>query len=103
AVAAVDARLRPYRRGTRGEYVEVAAPGVDIVSAGTGGGRQAWTGTSFAVPFAAAALLRARAITRGDAEAARRLLREEARDLGAPGLDEIYGFGLVQSPGDRCW
>ncbi|MEL6476121.1 MAG: S8 family serine peptidase [Pseudomonadota bacterium] len=103
AVAAVDARLRPYRNGTRGDYVELAAPGVDILSAGAGGSRQTWTGTSFAVPFAVAAVLRARAITRGDPAAARTLLRREARDLGAPGLDEIYGFGLIQSPGDRCW
>jgi len=103
AVAAVDARLRPYRNGTRGSYVELAAPGVNILSAGTGGSRQPWTGTSFAVPFVVAAVLRARAITRGDPAAARSLLRQNARDLGARGPDQIYGFGLIQSPGERCW
>ncbi|MEM6679258.1 MAG: S8 family serine peptidase [Pseudomonadota bacterium] len=102
AVAAVDRRLRPYRQGNRGDYIDLAAPGVEVVSAG-GEATRAWSGTSFAVPFVAAALLRARAITQGDAEAAKRLLLEGARDLGAPGRDEVFGYGLVQSPGDRCW
>ncbi|MDT8345826.1 MAG: S8 family serine peptidase [Thermohalobaculum sp.] len=102
AVTAVDRRLRPYNRGTRGAYVEIAAPGVGIVSADGGGGSRRWSGSSFAVPFVAAALLRARAETRGDAYAARRLLAGAARDLGAPGRDFIYGHGLLQVPGDRC-
>ncbi|MEM1384169.1 MAG: S8 family serine peptidase [Pseudomonadota bacterium] len=102
AVAAVDRRLRPYRKGNRGAYVSLAAPGVEVVSAG-GSGTRNWTGTSFAVPYVAAALLRARALTQGDPVAARTLLETGARDLGAPGHDEVFGHGLVQSPGDRCW
>jgi subtilisin family serine protease len=103
AVSAVDARLRPYRNGTRGTYVEIAAPGAGIISAAPGGGKKAWSGTSFAVPFVAAAMLRARAVTDGQPDAARALLRRNARDLGAPGPDEIYGHGLLQMPGGRCW
>ncbi|MEL7173696.1 MAG: S8 family serine peptidase, partial [Pseudomonadota bacterium] len=102
AVAAVDRRLRPYRKGNRGSYIDLAAPGVDVLSAG-GSATRTWSGTSFAVPYVAAALLRARALTKGDAAAAKRLLKEGARDLGAPGRDEVFGHGLVQSPGDRCW
>ncbi|MEL6219535.1 MAG: S8 family serine peptidase, partial [Pseudomonadota bacterium] len=102
AVSAVDRRLRPYRNGNRGGYIDIAAPGVGVVSAG-GGATRAWSGTSFAVPYVAAALLRARALTNGDAAAAQALLLSSARDLGPPGPDEVYGHGLVQSPGDRCW
>ncbi|MEO1458563.1 MAG: S8 family serine peptidase, partial [Pseudomonadota bacterium] len=102
AVAAVDRRLRPYRNGNRGDYIDLAAPGVDVLSAGSTETRT-WSGTSFAVPYVAAALLRARALTRGDAAAARALLQAGARDLGAPGHDEVFGHGLVQSPGERCW
>ncbi|MEL7347439.1 MAG: S8 family serine peptidase, partial [Pseudomonadota bacterium] len=102
AVAAVDRRLRPYRNGNRGEYIDLAAPGVEVVSAG-GGATRIWSGTSFAVPYVTAALLRARALTDGDAAAAKELLLAGARDLGAPGRDEVFGHGLVQSPGDRCW
>ena len=102
AVAAVDARLRPYRSGTRGAYVEVAAPGVAIPSASADGRTGTFTGTSFAVSFAVAAMLRARARTGGDPDAARQLLSGTARDLGAPGRDDVYGYGLIQSPGKNC-
>ena len=102
AVAAVDARQRPYRRGTRGAFIDVSAPGVNVTSADAKGGATEWTGTSFSVPFVMAALLRAKAETGGDRAAALALLDRTARDLGAPGRDEVYGVGLVQSPGDRC-
>ncbi|MEM9782077.1 MAG: S8 family serine peptidase [Pseudomonadota bacterium] len=103
AVSAVDARLRPYRAGNRGSYLEIAAPGVGVVSAGGAAGRQAWSGSSFAVPYVAAALLRARAETAGDPIAARRLLAEQTRDLGPPGRDPIFGYGLLQTSLTRCW
>ncbi len=103
AVAAVDARIRVWRRGNRGGYVELAAPGVDVISAAPGGGVSRWTGTSFAVPYAIAAMLRARAETRGDPLAARRLLASVAQDIGPPGRDEASGYGLVRAPGRRCW
>ncbi|MCG8361219.1 MAG: S8 family serine peptidase [Kiloniellales bacterium] len=103
AVAAVDKRRRAYRNGTRGDYVEIAAPGVEIISAGPGAATTTWTGSSFAVPFVAAALLRARAETRGNPVEARALVARTAQDLGAPGRDEVYGHGLLQTPGARCW
>lgn len=102
AVAAVDARRRPYRRGTRGAYIDISAPGVGVSSADADGGTKAWSGTSFSVPFVMAALLRARAETDGDPAAARALVESRARDLGAPGRDEVFGIGLLQSPGNRC-
>ncbi|MEM6356017.1 MAG: S8 family serine peptidase [Pseudomonadota bacterium] len=103
AVTALDDRRRAFRSGNRGAYVEIAAPGVEVVSAAPDGGWQEWTGTSFAVPFVAAALLRARAETRGDAAAARALLAQKAADLGAQGRDEVYGYGLLQIRTGRCW
>ncbi len=102
AVAAVDARKRAWRGGNRGSYVELAAPGVDVPSAASGGGVTAWTGTSFAVPFAVAALMRARAQTGGDPASARTLLARTAEDLGAPGRDDATGFGLLRAPGTQC-
>ncbi|MEM1276422.1 MAG: S8 family serine peptidase [Pseudomonadota bacterium] len=102
AVSAVDERLRPYRKGTRGAYIEIAAPGVDIVSAGSAGGRKAWSGTSVAVPFVAAALMRARFATDGSPDAARQLLQTKALDLGPAGRDDLFGFGLLQVPAAGC-
>lgn len=103
AVAALDSRKRVWRGGNRGPYVEIAAPGVDVVSAAPGGGTAAWTGTSFAVPFAVAAILRARAEAGGDPEAARSLLARAAEDIGAPGRDDASGHGLARAPGARCF
>jgi subtilisin family serine protease len=103
AVAALDSRKRVWRGGNRGAYVEIAAPGVDVVSAAPGGGTTAWTGTSFAVPFAVAAVMRARAEAGGDPEAARALLARSAEDIGAPGRDDASGHGLARAPGARCF
>jgi subtilisin family serine protease len=102
AVAAVDTDLRPYRMGTRGDFVELTAPGVGIVSAGPEGSTRSWSGSSFAVPYVAAAFLRANAATRSQRAAARKLLVAGAQDLGAPGRDEVYGYGLVQNPWPEC-
>lgn len=103
AVAALDSRKRAWRGGNRGDYIEIAAPGVDVVSAAPGGGTSAWTGTSFAVPFAVAAMLRARAEAGGDPSAARAVLARSAEDIGAPGRDDASGHGLVRAPGPRCF
>ncbi|MER5767840.1 type VII secretion-associated serine protease mycosin [Streptomyces sp. NPDC001985] len=63
AVAAVGRDDRPAPFSASGEFVDIAAPGVDILSLGTGGpGHRVDQGTSFAAPFVAgtAALVRAR-------------------------------------------
>jgi minor extracellular protease Epr len=100
AVAAVDQRLRPYAFNTRGAYVDIAAPGVDVWAANAGGGGALWSGTSFAAPFVAVEL--AIAARRGavrSADDARRHLARNARDIGAPGRDPVFGVGLLQSTG----
>ena len=101
AVTAVDYLLRPYRLANRGEYVTVAAPGVRIWTPGPRGGQYS-DGTSFAAPYGAAvaALLRQRQPGLNPA-ALTEQLRTNARDLGAPGKDPVFGWGLLQSPG-RC-
>jgi len=100
AVAAVDARGRPYGRNNRGAYVYVSAPGVDIWGADARGGQAFWTGTSFAAPFVTATL--ARDVAQGRARNindGRARIAANARDLGAPGRDPIFGYGLLQVGG----
>ena len=96
AVTAVDERLAVYSRATRGHYIALAAPGVRIPVPGLAGKPK--TGTSFAVPFvtAAAALLRGQDSTASSARIADRLT-SMARDLGEPGYDTTYGWGLLQA------
>jgi hypothetical protein len=52
------------------------------------------SGTSFAVPFAAAAAARLKFLR--PADHARQLISDTAEDLGEPGRDEVYGFGLLR-------
>ena len=92
---ATDRALRVYEHATTGAYIDFAAPGVGVLTADPSGLRP-HSGTSFAVPFltAAAALEVARG-TVPDATALRAQLRRHARDLGAPGKDDTYGWGLL--------
>ncbi len=100
AVSAVDARGRPYSRNNRGAYVYVAAPGVDIWGADARGGQAFWTGTSFAAPFVTATVARDLSLGRTkDINDGRARLAAGARDLGAPGRDPIFGYGLLQVGG----
>ena len=101
AVTAIDARKRPYRNANRGQYIDIAAPGVDIWSTDVNGGFTSWTGTSFSVPFVAAALLYAGALT-GDRDKARIRLLNSAEDLGAAGRDDVFGWGLLRMPAEGC-
>jgi subtilisin family serine protease len=97
AVTAVDASKRAYRKAVRGSHISFAAPGVSLRLPWVAGEPQTVSGTSFAAPLVAAALL---AI--GEAASGRRggdsvgRLAAAVEDLGAPGRDPIYGWGLVQ-------
>ena len=94
AVTAVDARGRVFRLANRGDYLDLAAPGVDLLHAQAGGGYTSSSGTSFAVPFAATAAARLVRLHPGEDTMAR--LYAAAEDLGPRGRDEIYGHGLLQ-------
>lgn len=94
AVTAVGPGGQVFRLANRGEYLDIAAPGVGVRHAKSGGGFAASSGTSFAVPFASAAVARLRQLQPGDN--ALELLCRSAEDLGPPGRDSIYGFGLLR-------
>lgn len=97
AVTAVDRQLNVYRRATRGPYVAFSAPGVEIRTAQASGASAAKSGTSYAVPFVSAALAMMRAARpETDVEKLQMRLQDNTRDLGAPGRDPTFGYGLVQ-------
>jgi hypothetical protein len=95
-VTAVDSASRLYAQATRGSFVDLAAPGVDVASTGPGGRTQLFSGTSAATAFAsgAVALLLRQQPKLTDVELAN-LLRQTARDLGANGPDAEFGYGLI--------
>lgn len=111
AVQAVDENKNVASFGQRGDYIDLSAPGLQIMSTKTsdftckgidqpvGFGCNKVNGTSFAAPFvsgAAALLFSARPnIT---AAQVRFLLISTAVDLGDPGKDTTYGAGLINLP-----
>lgn len=98
AVAATDVFDAAASFSCRGPQTEIAAPGVDIVSTARDGSYAWGSGTSFAAPHVsgAAALLAAQDPSRSGS-ALRAILTSTAEDLGAPGRDTEYGFGLVDA------
>jgi len=101
AVTAIDANLKPYERATHGDYISFAAPGVDVWVATPGGNGAYATGTSYAAPFVTAIVAAAKwSDPKRNGAALDKLLQSKAKDLGAPGRDKIFGWGLIQMPGE---
>jgi subtilisin family serine protease len=95
-VTAVDARQRALIEAERGRQVKFAAPGADMAAANPSQTYVMVRGTSFASPIVAGLL--AAEMHEPDKAAAERAIAELARqalDLGAPGPDPVYGYGLV--------
>jgi hypothetical protein len=95
-VTAVDAHRRVLIEAARGNQVLFAARGADMSAADIGGKYSQIRGTSFAAPIVAALL--AQFVTTPDLRSSRAAvesLAQTAIDLGPPGRDLTYGFGLV--------
>jgi subtilisin len=100
AVAAVDIDKKPAEWSAYGLELDLAAAGVDVYSTYLNGQYALLSGTSMACPHiaGACAILQAKALKRFG----RKLAPEEIRvalnlyadDLGVPGKDERYGFGV---------
>jgi subtilisin family serine protease len=98
AVGAVDVHNARASFSNIGDYVDVVAPGVDVLSTYNGSNHAyAWgSGTSMATPYASAAVaLIVAADPARDVATTRHLLESTARDLGTAGRDTSYGFGLI--------
>ena len=93
-VAATDHNDQRASFSTYNSDVEVAAPGVDVLSTWNNGGYRKASGTSMATPHASgvAALIAAQG---GTPEDWRAKLTASVDDLGEPGRDVYFGFGRV--------
>jgi hypothetical protein len=88
AVTAVDRNKRAYRRAGRGEHIDLATPDVEVWTAASA--------RSFAAPFVtvAAALLRSSRKCIAGAQM-HKTLTKSVQNLGDPGKDPTYGWGLL--------
>lgn len=103
AVGAVDSSGNACPFSCRGKEISVAAPGQDITSTWLDGGYATLTGTSMAAPFVVGtlALYVSACKQKGlkvDHASVMKALSQTARDAGAAGRDDVYGWGLV-NPG----
>jgi subtilisin family serine protease len=95
-VTAVDARQQVLVEALRGAQVKFAAPGADMAAARPHEAYALVRGTSFASPIVAGLLaLELHTPDQAAAQQAVAALARRALDLGAPGLDPVYGYGLV--------
>ena len=95
-VTGVDANRKVLPEACRGEQVDFAAQGSNVVAAATNGGFSEVRGTSFATPIVTGLL--ARTLGAPDPAKARDALaslESGALDLGKEGPDPTYGKGLV--------
>ena len=94
AVSATDAQDRLFAASNRGNYIAVAAPGVDVFLPAPDDKYQVSSGTSFSSAFVSG--LAALVLQRNPAlkpEEVRATLMKTARDLGPPGPDDQFGAG----------
>lgn len=100
AVTAVDGERQVYRRAVNGPHIDFAGPGVQLWTAASVSGGRFRSGTSYAAPFVSAALAVARA-REPDTPSTQLVsaLAAQAADLGDPGRDDVFGWGLVQTEG----
>jgi subtilisin family serine protease len=94
AVSGTDAQDRLFAASNRGVHIALAAPGTDIFLPAPDQKYQMTSGTSFSAAYvsgiAALMLERNPALKPNEVRA---ILTSTARDLGAPGKDELFGYG----------
>ena len=97
SVAAIDANKQLAYFSQRNDQVELAAPGVSVLST-VPTGYAYYSGTSMATPHVVgvAALAWSQRLECSN-DQLRQTLRSSAQDLGAVGRDNSYGYGLVQA------
>lgn len=81
-----------------GSWVDISAPGNNILTTMNGGSYGTWYGTSFSSPIVSGVAALVLSLKPGMSNAALvSLLEQNADDLGAPGWDQYYGYGQVNA------
>ena len=99
AVTSTDQNDQRAVSSNYGDWIELAAPGVNIITTVRGGSYDSgWSGTSYACPHVSglAALLRSE-FPNATRDWVRTRLSNTTDDLGEPGFDEYYGYGRINA------
>ncbi|WP_078594200.1 peptidoglycan-binding protein [Evansella clarkii] len=99
AVSAIDRNNKRWMLSATGSAIEITAPGVNILSTDLNNKYTIRSGTSMAAPHVtgALALLKESAPNLNNNDL-RKKMQDTALDIGQPGKDSFYGFGVVQAP-----
>jgi hypothetical protein len=98
AISATEPGDAPASFSNFGSWIDLAAPGDNILTTSSGGGYSSWYGTSFSSPIAAATAALALSVNPGlTAKGLVQLLQQNSDDVGAPGFDQSFGWGRVNA------
>jgi len=98
AVGAINNQDKRCGFSNYGENLELMAPGEDIISIRRDGGYIKKDGTSMACPHVSGVASLVKSINYDMSnEEIRQILRDTSEDLGSPGKDIYYGYGLVNA------
>ncbi|MEZ5536655.1 MAG: S8 family serine peptidase [Thiolinea sp.] len=93
AVTAVDQAENIFGLANRGSYIDLAAPGVDILTTAPRGSFNRASGTSLATAHVTGVIALLMSINRQSFRPV--MLEKTAIDLGSSGRDNDFGYGLV--------
>ena len=94
AVTAVDKRESIFSRANRGNYIALSAPGVGVLTTAPRGAFQVSTGTSLPTAHVTGVIALLKSLNPNFNP---EVLNTTATDLGNPGRDSDYGYGLINT------
>ena len=93
-VTAVDRHQRLFKHADQGRFIDIAAPGVGVLTTAPNGKYQISTGTSMAAAHISGVMALLKSYRRNYSP---NQLRNTAYDLGRRGRDDAFGYGLVNA------